>query len=658
MMIQELYRALLEQGATAQHHQGEVKLHLPKALDAALKQQLIARKDELKQYLLGLYASASLAPVITPVERTQAHFPLSSAQQRLWFLDQLQGNTIEYNMSAAFTVSGEFDLAVLEQTMQSIVARHEVLRTRFIEVEGEGKQQLVSAPAQLVSSYDLSDLTASAQQTQLDALLAQEAAYAFDLSTDSLIRVHYVTLSPQQGVLMFNLHHIVSDGYSVALLVKEFSHTYSALVAGQEPELAPLSLHYIDYAHWQQNEARTHYQTQLDYWVKQLSDAPEVHTLPVTGQRDTHQHPAQKFTQQLPEHQAKAIADSAEALQLSPFAFLHALLSLVVARHSHSQDIVIGTPVENRLQSGLQSLQGFFVNTVPLRVSTEFDTLTEYFEHVKGINQQALANQELPLDQLIEGLQISRSQVHAPLFQILLTVEGTPAQPVNTQFNVADVQLTQRALPVTSSKFDLDINLVFNEQGLALNWVYDSHLFTADYITKLSTHLSQLIAAFVPQNLASLSQQSPQQIDMLSEQERQHLVYDVQSETLAYNAELSLHEQISRQAQLTPDAIAIDMPGGRTLSYAQLDAGANRIAAYLQQHYSLSADSMVGVSTVRHAEMVMAILAILKTGAAYLPLDPGYPSARLAQIIDDAKPVVTLTDNPAILQGLTTDTLS
>ncbi|WP_198452384.1 non-ribosomal peptide synthetase [Pseudoalteromonas rubra] len=324
----------------------------------------------------------------------------------------------------------------------------------------------------------------------------------------------------------------------------------------------------------------------------------------------------------------------------------------------HSQDIVIGTPVENRLQSGLQSLQGFFVNTVPLRVSTEFDTLTEYFEHVKSINQQALANQELPLDQLIEGLQLSRSQAHAPLFQILLTVEGTPAQPVSTQFNVADVQLTQQALPVTSSKFDLDINLVFNEQGLALNWVYDSHLFTADYITKLSTHLSQLIAALVPQNLASLSQQSPQQIDMLSEQERQHLVYDVQSETLAYNAELSLHEQISRQAQLTPDAIAIDMPDGRTLSYAQLDAGANRIAAYLQQHYSLSADSMVGVSTERHAEMVMAILAILKTGAAYLPLDPGYPSARLAQIIDDAKPVVTVTDNPAILQGLATDTLS
>ncbi len=655
MKINELYKALVQQGASAQNSQGEIKLKLPKQLDATLKQQLISRKGELKIYLATLFEKAASTPAIMPVERDKSGYPLSSTQQRLWFIDKLQGKSNEYNMTAAFSVSTGLDLELVEQAMNAIICRHEILRTSYKEFAGE-VQQVVNPQQKLKLQYDdLSKLNETQQATQLTEILASESDHIFDLSSELLLRVRYVHLAAEQktAVLLFNMHHIVADGWSIQVLTNEFKLIYQELVKKEEISLPLLSIQYLDYAQWQQNESADRYNTQLAYWQQQLAELPVVHNLPLDFMRPAvKQHQAQQVSSCLDVKISREIERQAKALNVSPFMFLHAVLSLVLGVHSHSHDIVVGTPVANRLQPELEPLIGFFANTLALRVSTEFTTLADYFNHVKQVHQDAIANQEIPFDQLVEQLNIPRNLAHSPMFQILFSVEGEPAKPIGSQLILANASLETMALDAGSSKFDLDITFSFTEQGLQTTWNFDQSLFKKQHVSALNQHVCHLIEALCNLNETQLRQQTSKDLPILSSEEREYLLHTVNANSQSYDHSASLVTGFENQARLKPDQIALEVDGQK-ISYQALNQQANQLACYLHEQYEINQDTPIGVCCHRSADMLIAILAILKAGGAYLPLDPNYPAARLDQIVSDAKPAVILTmaDTGASLVG-------
>ncbi|MCJ8274593.1 MAG: condensation domain-containing protein, partial [Psychrosphaera sp.] len=369
--------------------------------------------------------------------------------------------------------------------------------------------------------------------------------------------------------------------------------------------------------------------SQLNYWEKQLDELPVVHSLPLDHERPPTKHSeAAKVKGQLPEIVAKGLLEVAKTHKITPFMLLHGALSLLLSRHSNSHDIVIGTPVANRLQAELEPLIGFFVNTLVLRTDTNHDTLAAYFAHIKQLHQDAQSNQDVPFEQLVERLKVPRSLAYGPLIQILLRT--------NTDFGLSDesekgfdlqgVEIQPYQSDVTRSQFELEVDLNLSDQGLGLSWTYNVSLFTEAHITQLNDHLCHLFEALSKtQSQPSLS---PQALGILSEPEITHLMYDSNDTQVDYRKDQCVHELFEQQALANPDNIAVRFED-KQLTYKQLNDKANQLAHYLQASHGVSPDTLVGLCVGRSLEMVIGIVAILKAGGAYVPLDPGYPQARL-----------------------------
>ncbi len=593
----------------------------------------------------AMAAQASTLPPIEPADR-RAALPLSYAQDRLWFLLQMEGVDQAYHLSAGFRLAGRVNAAALEWALQRVVARHEALRTRFVAVGGEAFQRIDGEAAFQLRREDLRG--AADAQERLPQLLSSVVHERFDLERGPLLRGCLVQVGADEHVLVLVLHHIVCDGWSVGVLARELSVLYAAHCAGIGDDLPPLALQYGDYAVWQRrwltsNALAKH----AGYWRERLSDAPQLLRLPTDRRR-----PAQQdYSGASIEIALDAdLTEKLKALSLrhgtTLFMAILAAWALVLSRLSGQQDVVIGTPTANRTRTELEGLIGFFVNTLALRIDlSDGPTIAQLLERVKGVALEAQDHQDLPFEQVVELVNPARSLSHTPLFQVMFAWQNTQEDAL------ALPGLTTQPLAVGSqaAKFDLTLDLTERAGRIVGVLNYATALFDGETAQR---HVQYLITAL--KQFVQAPEQAALSMPMLSAPERARLIEEWNQTDQSYAQDLCIHTLVEAQALRDGAALAVT-DGDTALSYAELNRRANQLAHHLRA-LGVVPDARVGVCVDRGVQMVVAVLAVLKAGGCYVPLDPAYPRARLEYMVADSAPVVVLTDavGAAALAGLET----
>ncbi|AQQ01011.1 non-ribosomal peptide synthetase [Pseudoalteromonas aliena] len=614
-----------------------------KDIFSAATVKLQAEKIDIK---MGGVTRPAMAPL---THQRGALLTLSYAQQRLWFIDQLNGGSPEYNMPVVFDVVGNLDLDSVEAALNRLIERHEVLRTVYLSQNEGPKQQILDDFDFNLTLHDLSELDENSKQHRLTNILKEDGLLTFKLDSDLMLRACYVLLNyaqdstEQKGVLMFNVHHIASDGWSIELMSNEFIKLYQSLTMGIVEPLNPLTLQYSDYAAWQRDWLSGELlEEQLDYWRKKLTEVPAVHGLKLDKLRpEEKQFSAEFWRSSLLGEVSGQIRELAESASVTPFMLVHSALAYVLSKHSNSHDIVIGTPVANRSQSEVAPLVGYFANTLVLRVNTEHDGIDDYLEHVKAVHIDAQSNQDVPFEQLVDVLRTSRTTAYSPIFQIMLTINSDFSIANKQQVVTPNLSFTTRLPETTTTKFDLEINIELDDSEFHVNWTYDRELFNQAHIKVIAQHLEsvlQYLAELSPQHLSD----SLSSLPILSEQERKQQLDSWNDTRVEYPKELCIHELFEAQAAANPTDTALHF-GEQTLSYGELNAKANQLAHYLRDNHHVGPESLVGLCVERSLEMVIGIWGILKAGGAYVPLDPELPSARLQYLVNDANTHVVLS---------------
>ncbi len=554
---------------------------------------------------------------------------LSFSQQRLWLLDQIEKGSTQYNIPVALKLTGSLDVEALNKALTTIVERHESLRTIFLDT-GQGPLQVIQQATKFdLPIVNIGDRLDGEKTQQIDIVIAEEAKKGFDLSQDLMLRAQLLKLSDNEHVLLVTMHHIASDGWSVGILIKELSQLYLAYAEGNENPLPALTIQYADYAHWQREWLQGDVlDKHLDYWQSQLSNLPVVHSLPLDMVRPQRQ----TFAGALVSAQlSKTSLDSLNSLCLqygaTLFMGLHAAYSVLLARYSGESDIVMGSPIANREQAEVADLIGFFINTLVLR--SDVSGAPSFIDMLQQSKQTALggySHQQVPFEQLVELLQPERSLSHSPLFQIMLVLQNNE----KSTLELPGLTLSPLAQTQVQAKFDLMLNAVELEGGLALEWEFNTDLFERSTIEGMAGHFVSLL-----ENMLARPTKNVHAIEFLNERERHQSLLEWNNTQADYPQERCVHELFEEQVNTNPDAIALVFEEQK-LSYRELNNHANQLAHYLVTEKNVRPDMLVGICLERSFEMVIAILGITKAGAAYVPLDPDYPEARLAYMLDDA----------------------
>ncbi|WP_207309469.1 non-ribosomal peptide synthetase [Streptomyces kasugaensis] len=570
---------------------------------------------------------------IVPLADRAAPLALSFAQQRLWFLAQMQGASAAYHMPQAVRLRGPLDRAALARALDTLVARHEVLRTRLIPAAGAACQRI--DPPGAGFPLRVHDLTGEADaEAALAALQREEATAPFDLARGPLARGRLVTLAEDHQVMLLTLHHIVSDGWSMGVLTREIGALYAAFRRGEPDPLPPLPVQYADYAAWQRQwlsdggPAR-----QGAYWRKALADAPALLALPADRPR-----PAE---QDYRGGQLRLVFDAELTAALKDFSRRHGstlfmtLLTgwaLVLSRLSGQSDVVIGTPIANRRRAELEDLIGFFVNTLALRIDLSgTPTVAELLKRVRGVSLAAMEHQDLPFEQVVELVNPVRDLAHTPLFQVMFAWQNNEVGEVT----LPDVEVTPLESPYTVAKFDLTLSLAEEDGRIVGTLDYASALFDAGTVERHARYLRRVLA-----HMAERPGEAAAALPLLDERERGELV-TWPDDTAPLPAGRTVQALFEARAAAAPTAVAA-VCEGRSLSYGELNARANRLAHHLAER-GVGPDTLVAICAERSLEMVVGLLAILKAGGAYVPLDPAYPAERLAHMLRDSAPALLLT---------------
>ncbi|WP_438036030.1 amino acid adenylation domain-containing protein [Sorangium sp. So ce204] len=562
--------------------------------------------------------------------------PTSFGQRRLWFLWQLSPESAAYNVPIAVKLLGDLEIEALQSAFTALVSRHETLRTRFEQEEGQVYQVVLDAHAVEIPLLDLSGLSGVERETRARALAEEEARRPFDLQRGWPVRVALLKLSAEEHVLLVTMHHIVSDGWSMNILVEELVKLYGAHREAKAVELPSLPIQYADYAVWQQRWLESaEFERQLQYWKDHLG--PEHTVLELAA---AHPRPAVQSYRGATLHVelGAELLDRLRALarekSATLFMVLLAAFKVLLHRYSGQELIRVGVPHANRSHPQVEPLIGFFVNTHVLctRVNgrTTFeDLLFQVRDAVRG----AQANQSLPFEQLVEALNPPRSLSHNPLFQVLYNHIKREHQALEQMPELTVKKLEQEP---EATQFDLSIETEEQERSLRASVTYSKDLFERGGIERLVSHWRNLLDAVLSNPGARIGE-----LTLLGESERSEALVTWNRTQHSYPRERCLHELIEEQVARTPEAVAVSY-GGRALSYAALNARANQLARKLRE-LGVGADSLVGIHVERSLEMMVGLLGILKAGGGYVPLDPEYPAERLSTMVEDAEPKVLLT---------------
>ncbi len=567
-------------------------------------------------------------------------FPVSFAQARLWFLEQLVPGNSFYNVSTAARLTGSLNVTALWQTFNEIVRRHEALRTTFKMVEEQLFQVIAPSLSVPLPLVDLQQLSAVAREVQVQRLIAEDSVRPFALAEGPLLRVQLLVLGEAEHVLLLTMHHIVADGWSIGVLMRELGALYAANVCGQPSPLAELPLQYADFAHWQRQWLQGEVlETQLVYWQQQLEDLPVLH-LPTDRPRPAVQsyRGATQYLELSPSL-TQALLALCQQQGVTLFITLLAAFQTLLYRYTGLEDIPVGSPIANRNRREIEGLIGFFVNSLVMRTNLSGNpTFQELLLRVREVALGAYAHQDLPFERLVEELQPQRDLSHTPLFQVMFALQSAPTPPLEF------VGLTLNLLEVesTTAKFDLTLSIENTEQGLKGSLEYNTDLFDAATITRMLQHYRILLEGII-----AAPEQRLSDLALLSPEERHQVLVEWNDAQVEY-PNLCIHQLFEFQVEQTPDAVALVFVDEQ-LTYRELNSRSNKIAHHLLS-LGVGSDDLVGICTERSCEMVVGLLGILKAGAAYLPLDPTYPQQRLSWMLADPAVKVLLSE-----QHLVTD---
>jgi amino acid adenylation domain-containing protein len=588
-----------------------------------------------RQGILG-EARGNREPALVPVPR-DGQLPLSFAQQRLWLLSQLQPESTAYNLPFVIRCEGPLAPGLLRRTLLEVVRRHEVLRTVFPVLGGQPVQVIAPAVAPSLPLIDLSALPVAARERETSRLAAGEARTPFDLAYGPLLRAALLRWSPTAHVLLFTMHHMVSDGWSMGVLMKEVAELYGGLAAGRLPSLPWLPIQYADFAAWQRRWlSGEELESQLSYWRDRLAGIPSTLELPTDRPRPPRQSfrgAAHVFT--LPQQVKVAAETLGRARGASLFAVLLAAFAALLQRYTGQGDILVGSPVANRHRLELEGLIGFFVNTLVMRLSLEEEPkVAAAVDRARDAVLGAQAHQDLPFDRLVEELAPARSLQAMPLVQVMLALQNAPMHPLE----LPGLKLIPLPGDSGTAKLDLTLSLVEENGGLTGRLEYSTDLFDPATALRLAAHYRTLLAAMAQAPSLSLSE-----LPLLTPPERHALLCEL-NDVAAPLPAATVVELFEEQAARTPGALAVAQSAERA-TYGRLDGRANLLAHRLRAA-GVGPDVPVGISLERSVDMVVAMIAVLKAGGAYVPLDRSYPVDRLLAMLEDAEVKVLVSDRP------------
>ncbi|MGY2260531.1 amino acid adenylation domain-containing protein [Pseudomonas sp. SDO55104_S430] len=585
-------------------------------------------------------------PIPTGVEAEDRQ-ALSYAQQRMWFLWQLDPQSGAYNLPGAVRLTGKLNLPALEQAFAALVARHETLRTVFAPQADDSLLQVPATESLAINHVDFSALPASEREQAVAQAAERQSVQPFDLGTGPLLRVTLLKLADQEHVLLLTLHHIVSDGWSMNVLIDEFIRCYDAFDAGTQPQLPPLPIQYSDYALWQRRwlEAGEHAR-QLDYWQAQLGDEHPVLELPTDHPRPAMpSYRGTRYEFAVDGQLAEQLRATAQQHNITLFMLLLGAFNVLLHRYTGQRDIRVGVPIANRNRGEIEGLIGFFVNTQVLR--TELDGQTRVDQLLQRIKETALgaqAHQDLPFERLVEALKLERSLSHTPLFQVMYNHQPQVAD-ISTVSTRSGLALGLIEWQGRTTQFDLTLDTWEKGGKLHAALTYANDLFDAATIARMAQHWTHLLRGMVGDAGQRISD-----LPLLEQAEYQLIVHDWNRADAPFAQDLCIHQLIARQAAETPDALAATF-GLEQLTYKQLDEQANRLAHKLIE-LGVGPEVRVGVAMQRSEQLLVALLAVLKAGGAYVPLDPDYPAERVAYMLEDSRALVLLTEQ-AVAETLT-----
>ena len=561
--------------------------------------------------------------------------PLSFAQQRLWFLDQLEPGGASYNVPLAMRLKGELNIEALERTLSEIVRRHEVLRTRFVNAAGVPRQEVLPATPIRLAVTDLSVLDEAKREAVVREAAVAEEREPFDLATGPMLRVKLLRLSDEEHVVLLTMHHIVSDAWSLGVLIKEVTSLYEAFTKGMESPLPELEVQYVDFALWQRGWLQgEELERQLDYWREQLGgevpalELPTDHTQPAV--------PSNRGAQErfrLSDETTTALRELSRREGVTLFMTLLAAFQTLLHRYSGQEDIVVGSPVAGRNYAETENLIGFFVNTLPLRSQLRGElSFVELLQQVKEVCLGAYAHQDVPFEKLVEELQPKREGSRSPLYQVVLTLQNAP----RVSRALSGLRLEKVDDSLATGKYELNFTLTETGEGLSGFLEYHEELFEAETIRRLLGDFRRLLELVVENPAAAVGR-----LRFLSAAEEHEVLVERNETKREYESGLRFHEWLAREAKRHWEEVAV-VAGGREISYGELEKAAEKVAARLREQ-GVGEGWRIGILLEHSYELIVGLLGVLKTGAAYVPLAAGQGELRNQQLLRDSGVQLVLT---------------
>jgi amino acid adenylation domain-containing protein len=574
------------------------------------------------------------APPIVPVPR-DGELPLSFAQQRLWFLDQLEPGSSVYNFPAAVRLKGPLNAVALKQSLDEIVKRHEALRTTFAIVDGRPVQAIASLLTLTLPMLDLRELPETEREIEVQRLVTEEAQRPFDLAKGPLVRATVLRLDDDEHVGLLTMHHIVSDGWSTGILIREMAVVYEAFCSGRPSPLPELPIQYADFAHWQRQWLEGEVlKSQLVYWKQQLGGAPSLLELPTDHPRPIVQtFRGARQSSPVPDNISAELKALSRQQGATLFMTLLTAFKIVLHYYTSQDDIIVGTPIANRNRLEVEGLIGFFVNTLVLRTDLSGDPdFRELLRRVREVCFGAYAHQDLPFERLVEELHLARTLSRNPLFQVMFVLQNARLETLEAP----GLTVTPLEVDNGTTHFDLTLHIADTGHQLIATLAYNTDLFESATIARMLRHFTMLLETVCASPGLRLSE-----LPLLTEAERQHILVKLNDTGADQPNELCIQQLFEAQVERTPEAIAVVSPDVR-VTYRELNGRANQLANRLSA-LGVGPEVPVGLCVGPSLEMVIGLLGILKAGGVYVPADPAYPKERLAFMLRDAAVPVLLT---------------